>query len=93
MAVTVGAATYAYRPVPVPVPLGPVTATSRAPATPAGVTALIVVSLVTVKLAAATPPMVTAEAAVKLVPEIVTLVPPIAGPALGAMPVTVGVPT
>ena len=56
----------------------------------AGLTAVIEVGELTVKLIAGTPPNATAVAPVKLVPVIVTLVPPAAGPDVGLMPVTVG---
>ena len=68
------------RPVPVPVPPVVVTATSLAPTVPAGVVAVMVVEFTTVILVADEPPMVTAVAPVKLVPEIVTLVPPVVTP-------------
>ena len=51
---------------------------------------MIELALVTAKLAAAVPPKVTAVAPVKLLPVIVTLVPPDAGPEAGATAVTVG---
>ena len=73
-----------------PVPPGVVTDTFTAPAAFAGVVAVIDVALTTVKLVAATPPNVTAVAPVKLVPVIVTLVPPATGPEPGLTPVTVG---
>ena len=50
---------------PVAMPSGVVTTISFAPAVPTGVVAVIVVSLSTVKLLTATPPMVTAVAPVK----------------------------
>ena len=53
----------------------------------------MVVALTTVIPAAATPPMVTAVAPVKLVPLIVTPVPPAIGPLTGLIAVTVGAPT
>ena len=46
-------------------------------------TAEMVVSFTTVKLDAATPPIVTAVAPVRLVPTIVTVVPPNVVPLLG----------
>ena len=67
-----------------------VTTTLAVPAVPAGVTAVMVVELTTVKPVAAVPPMVTAVAPVKLVPVMVTLVPPAAGPLDGLMLETVG---
>ncbi len=57
---------------------------------PAAVTAVIWVAELTVKLAAAVAPNFTAVAPVKLVPVMTTLVPPVAGPDVGARPVTVG---
>ena len=72
------------------VPPGVVTATDVAPAPPAGVTAVIWVSPVTVKLVAALPPKVTALAPVRPVPVIVTLVPPAVDPELGVALVIVG---
>ena len=72
------------------VPLGIVTRTLAVPAVPAGVVAVMLVGLTTVTPVAATPAMVTAEAPVKFVPVIVTLVPPKVVPVAGAMLVTVG---
>ena len=57
---------------------------------PAAVTAVIWVAELTVKLAAAVPPKLTAEVPVKFVPVMVTDVPPPAGPEVGASPLTVG---
>ena len=57
------------------VPLGVVTVTSTVPL-PAGLTAVIWVSLLTLKLAAAVAPNETLVALVKPVPVMVTLVPP-----------------
>ena len=71
-------------------PPGVVTATSRAPAVPDGVVAVMVVAFTTVIPLADAPPMVTPVAPVKLVPVMVTLVPPAAGPTLGLIAVTVG---
>lgn len=67
-----------------------VTTTLAAPARPAAVVAVIVVSLTTVKFATATPPKVTPLAPVKSVPVIVTLVPPAVLPLEGVRLVTVG---
>ena len=53
-----------------------VTVTSRAPAAPAGVTAVIDVALATTTLVAGVPPIVTVAPAAKLVPVSVTAVPP-----------------
>ena len=66
------------------------TRTLAAPAVRAGVTAVIEVADTTVTEVAAAPPIVTPVAPVKLVPVIVTEVPPAVGPALGEMAVTVG---
>ena len=73
------------------VPPGVVTTTLAVPAVPAGVVAVIEVSLTTVNDVAAVPPMVTAVAPVKPVPVSVTLVPPAVLPLLGEIAVTVGV--
>jgi hypothetical protein len=67
-----------------------VTETVFAPAVPAGVTAVMLVALVAEKDDAATPPIETALAPVKLVPVIVIVVPPAPGPLLGATAVIVG---
>jgi hypothetical protein len=53
----------------------------------------MVVEFTTVILVADEPPIVTAVAPVKLVPVMVTLVPPAVGPLLGLMPVTAGATT
>src|SRR5262245_19968808 len=74
----------------VAVPPAVVTETSTAPAACAGVIAMIVVALSTVKLVAATPPIVTAVAPVKFVPVIVMLVPPNVLPVFGLMEPIVG---
>src|SRR5450631_3817511 len=87
--VTVGAGTKVNVPAEVPVPLGVVTLTVTAPL-PAAVTAVICVAELTTKLAAAVPPNCTAVAPVNPVPVMTTLVPPEAGPDVGARPVTVG---
>ena len=60
------------------------------PADPAGVTALIEVSEMTVKLVAAVPPKLTALAPVKLVPVMTNVVPPAVGPAPMLSEVIVG---
>jgi hypothetical protein len=60
---------------------------------PAGEVAVIWVALVTVKELAAVPPNLTAVAPEKLVPVMVTLVPPDGGPVLGVTLVTVGADT
>ena len=64
-------------------PPGVVTVTSTVPTVPAGAVAVIVVELVTVKVAAAVPKS-TAVAPVKPVPVTVTVVPPALVPELGA---------
>ena len=77
---------------PVPVPPGVVTATFTTPAAFAGVVAVICVALTTITPEAALPPNVTDVAPVKLVPVIVTLAPPVAGPEFGLTLETVGTP-
>ena len=72
------------------VPMGVVTSTLAVPTLPAGVVAVILVSLTTITLAAAAPPMVTAVAPVKSVPVMVMGVPPFAAPVAGEILVTVG---
>ncbi len=69
-----------------------VTTTSRAPAVPAGVVAVMVVDDTTVAPVAATPPTVTPNdpPEVKFVPVIVIAVPPAAEPVEGETPVIVG---
>jgi hypothetical protein len=67
-----------------------VTTTLAVPAVPAGVFAVIVVALETLKLAAAAPPMLTEVAPVKPVPVMVTFCPPAVGPEAGEIAVTVG---
>ena len=66
-----------------------VTAILTGPAVPAGVTAVMVVALTTLKLVAAVLPNITAVAPVRFVPVIVTVVPPAAGPLLGETDVSV----
>ena len=70
-------------------PPGVVTVTSTVPV-PAGLSAVIVVSLTTVTSVAGVVPKSTAVAPVKPVPVIVTNVPPAGGPMVGLMPETVG---
>ena len=73
----------------VPPPAQTVTSTVAAPS--AGEVAVMDVALLTVKLVAGLPdPKLTAVAPVKLVPVIVTLVPPVVGPSAGLTAVTVG---
>jgi hypothetical protein len=57
---------------------------------PAGEVAVIEVAELTVKPVAAVAPKFTAVAPVKLVPVIVTVVPPAVGPTVGEIEVTVG---
>jgi hypothetical protein len=68
---------------------GAATVTSTTPGEPAGAVAVIWVSLLTVYVAAAEPKF-TAVAPVNPLPEIVTELPPSAGPAAGFTPVTTG---
>ena len=74
----------------VALPPAVVTVTFTAPAAWAGVVAVMVVALLTVKPVAAVPPNVTAVAPVKLVPVRVTEVAPAVLPLLGATEVRVG---
>jgi len=67
-----------------------VTSTLAVPAVPAGVVAVILVELTTIKLVAAVPPMVTEVAPVKPVPVMVMAVPPAVEPLVGEILVTVG---
>src|SRR3982751_5472194 len=81
------AATYVNPPISLPeIPRqtpASVTTTSTAPAAWAGVVAVIVVELTTITVVAATPPNVTVEGSKKLVPLIVTAVPPVIEPVFG----------
>jgi hypothetical protein len=72
------------------VPLYVVTVTSTVPAACGGAMAVMEVSLLTVKLSAATEPKLTAVAAVKPLPLMVTVVPPPLLPLLVSRPVTLG---
>ena len=72
------------------VPAGVVTVTSCAPALPGGAIAVSLVAAIGVKTVALDPPNLTALGFARLVPVIVTLVPPSVGPDAGLMPVTVG---
>jgi hypothetical protein len=68
-----------------------VTVTSTVlPPVPAGETAVIWVSLTTLKLVAGVEPKLTAVAPVKLIPVIVTTAPPVASPDAGETDVTMG---
>jgi hypothetical protein len=71
-------------------PSGRVTFTSTAPAACAGVLAVIVVGLRAAALAAAVPPNETVVPALKLVPEMVSSVPPRDGPVATVSAVIVG---
>ena len=77
----------------VAVPPAVVTTTSFAPAAPAGVTAVIDVSLTTTTLVAATPPTVTLDPPIKFVPVIVIAVPPVMSPTFGLTDEIVGAAT
>ena len=73
------------------VPFGVVTVTSTAPLRlTTGLVAMICVSLLTVKLLAAVEPKAMPVAPLNPVPVMVTLIPPLAGPLVGLIPVTVG---
>ena len=74
----------------VTLPAGVVTAIVTGPAACAGVTAVMVVELVTVKDFTGVPPKLTAVAPVKFVPVIVIFTPPAAEPTLGDTDDTVG---
>jgi hypothetical protein len=67
-----------------------VTVTVTAPAVPAGVVAVIEVLFTTTMLVAAAAPNVTVAPAAKLVPVIVTAVPPDVAPVFGDTLLTVG---
>ena len=71
-------------------PDGVITTTSFAPTAPAGVTAVIEVALTTTTLVAATPPIFTLVAPVKLVPVMVIAVPPLNTPEFGITDAMVG---
>lgn len=86
---TVGAARYVNPPDEATKPPGAVSATSTAPAACAGVVTITVVP-VTVPKVPATPSNVTEVVPVKLVPVIVTIVPPAGRPPFGTIEVIVG---
>ena len=67
-----------------------VTVISTATAEPAGDAAVMEVALLTVKLAAAADPKLTAEAPLRFVPVMVTDVPPASGPLSGETEFTEG---
>ncbi len=71
------------------VPLAFVTVTTTVAAAPIGEVAVIEVSELTVNPDAGVPPNATDSAVAKPVPVIVTVVPPVVGPHVGATPVTV----
>jgi hypothetical protein len=75
------------------VPAALTTEMSQVPAALGAVTAVIMVSELIVKLAAAAGPKLTADAIVKPLPMIVTEVPPAVLPEVGLMLVTVGTGT
>jgi hypothetical protein len=66
-------------------PSGHVTITVTSPAAAAGVTAVSVVSLFTMAFVAGRSPKVTVTPLAKLVPVIVTVVPPVVGPLAGSI--------
>jgi hypothetical protein len=72
------------------VPPGVVTVTSTVPIVPAGAVAVMLVGLLTVKVAAVAPKS-TAVAPANPLPPTVTDVVPVLGPEVGLRPVTVGV--
>lgn len=74
-------------------PPAPVRTTFAAPAVPNGVTTVIEVALTFVIEVPAVPPKVTAEVSFKLVPVIVTVVPPATGPLDGDTDEMVGAST
>ena len=72
------------------VPPGVITVTSSVPAGTAGAVTVILLVELTVSAAAAAEPKSTADALLRFVPVIVTLVSPATGPATGLTAVTVG---
>jgi hypothetical protein len=87
---TVGGATYVYPFARLPLCPLTVTVTVTAPALPAGVVAVMVVALTTTTFVADAAPNVTVAPAAKLVPVIVTPVPPEVVPLFGLTLLTVG---
>ena len=67
-----------------------VTATSFAPTAPSGVLAVIDVAVATTLVASVPPTFTVVAPAIKFVPVIVMLVPPVSGPELGETVATVG---
>ena len=95
--VIVGVSTYVKPCDPVMCPPEPVTTTSTAPASLAGMSTVTEVALTLVIVEPSSPSNVTADVPVKLVPVIVTVVPPAvepdANPVVDSTEVIVGVPT
>jgi hypothetical protein len=75
------------------VEIGVVTVMSTVPALPAGLTAVIEVEELTVKLVAGVVPNMTAVASARRRPAIATVVPPATGPEVGLTAVTAGAPS
>jgi hypothetical protein len=90
---TVGGAVKVYALVEVTVPPEPVSTTSTTPADFVGVCTVTEVALTLTIDEPAVPPNVTADVSVKLVPVIVTVVPPAVDPLTGDTESIVGVPT
>jgi hypothetical protein len=90
MPVTVGVTKYVNPLARLPLSPLTVTVTVAAPALPVGVLAVMDVLLTTTTLVAAVPPIVTVAPVAKLVPVMVTAVPPAVDPLAGDIPVTVG---
>ena len=72
------------------VPPAVVTRTLAVPAVPAGVMQVIDVAVLALSAVQALPPMLTPVALLKLVPVIVTFVPPATGPEVVLIAMTVG---
>ena len=72
------------------VPAGVVTVTSTAPWAPAGAVTVMDVAVKAVTLPALAPKLTVGVPGVKMVPEMVTTVPPVVGPPAGLIPVTAG---
>jgi len=75
------------------VPPAVVTVTSTVPTLPAGEMAVMDIAELTVKLLAATEPNITDVAPLKLIPRMVTEVPPEVLPLVGEIELTVGAAT
>ena len=88
--ISVGTTTYVYPFTRFPLCPLTVTVTVAAPTLPAGVVAVIVVPFTTTTLPADVPPSVTVAPAAKLVPVIVTGVPPSVDPLFGLTLLSVG---